>query len=213
MASDYKKVFIEIYSDNAWNSSESRSGPGSTIQSTRDLVSQLPDLFKRLNVKNILDLPCGDFNWMSQVPMESIDYTGADIVEDLISSNQSKYPDKTFVCLDLLTDELPTADLVICRDCLGHFPNHAVRKALFNVCESGAKYFLTTNFPNHTSTRDINFGGWRPINLVTFGLPEPTLTLNEGLKSSGVEDKSMSLWPVDSIKIALMFGEQNAVRQ
>jgi SAM-dependent methyltransferase len=205
----HKEIFTSIYANNTWNSSESRSGPGSTVDATRNLVSQLPDLFKEYKIKSILDIPCGDFNWMSQVPMESIDYVGIDIVRDLIIRNQNKYPDKKFLCLDLLLDNLPQADLVICRDCLGHFPTHAVRKALFNICETKSKYLLATNFPDNKTPIDIKFGEWRPINLSngSIGLPKPLVSLNEGLQGAGIEDKSMSLWSIDAVKTALMAGE------
>ena len=42
-------------------------------------------------IRSILDLACGDFNWMSQVLKNvDVDYIGSDIVEDLIISNRKK---------------------------------------------------------------------------------------------------------------------------
>lgn len=201
-----KEVFQDVYRNNAWGNFESRSGPGSTLQVTRNLVIKLPMVFDTFKIKSVLDLPCGDFNWMRTVAFNNIRYIGADIVDDLIISNQTNYPDKEFVNLDLLTDRLPKVDLIICRDCLGHFPTRSVRQALFNICESKSKYLLTTNFPDHSSEIDIKMGEWRPINLMNepFNLPEPLLTINEGLTTNGVEDKSMSLWAVDSIKLSLL---------
>lgn len=203
---NYVDLFANYYSNNSWNNTESRSGPGSTIQQTRKLVSELPTLFSTFKIKSILDLPCGDFNWMKTVNMDGINYTGADLVAELIEDNKTKYPNVNFVQLDLLTDLLPTVDLIMCRDCLVHFSNHAVRRALFNICLSKSKYLLTTTFPNHNTTGDIKIGQWRSLNLQStlFDLPEPLAIINEGLDIKAYEDKSMALWSIDSIKLVLM---------
>ena len=203
---DHNQIFAEIYNNNAWNNRESRSGPGSTIQATRSLVDRLPSLFQTFNIKSILDLPCGDFNWMKTVPMSDIDYMGADVVHELVDNNKISYPGRKFLHLDLLTDPLPTVDLIICRDCLVHFSNHAVRRALFNICLSKSKFLLATNFTNHVTQGDIKIGQWRPLNLQShlFGLPEPIYTINEELDLEKYNDKSMSLWSIDSIRIALL---------
>lgn len=203
---DHSLIFSEIYNNNAWNNQESRSGPGSTIQATKALVDQMPALFQIFNIKSILDLPCGDFNWMKTVPMPHIDYTGADVVKELVDNNKVSYPDRKFLHLDLLTDRLPKVDLIVCRDCLVHFSNHAVRRALFNICLSKSKFLLTTNFTDHTTQDDIKIGQWRPLNLRSplFGLPEPIYSINENLNLPKYSDKSMSLWSIDSIKLALL---------
>jgi SAM-dependent methyltransferase len=203
---NYIDLFTEYYNTNEWQCQESRSGPGSTIQQTRKLVSELPALFSTFKIKSILDLPCGDFNWMKTVAMDGINYTGADLVAELIADNKIKYPNVNFVQLDLLTDLLPTVDLIVCRDCLVHFSNHAVRRALFNICLSKSKYLLTTTFPNHTTSGDLRMGAWRPLNLQSeiFNLSEPLFVINEGLDIDHYRDKSMALWSIDSIKLALM---------
>jgi hypothetical protein len=35
----------------------------------------------------MLDAPCGDFNWMKEVDLSAVHYTGGDIVEPLVNSN------------------------------------------------------------------------------------------------------------------------------
>lgn len=47
--------------------SESKSGGGSTISSTTTLRHFLPIFFQKYNIKTILDIPCGDYNWMKMV--------------------------------------------------------------------------------------------------------------------------------------------------
>src|SRR5581483_12277106 len=83
-----KQVFTYIYSVNHWGDTESVSGHGSKLSETLAIRSQLPAILKQLNIKSILDLPCGDFNWMKTVDLHEYHYIGADIVSAIISKNQ-----------------------------------------------------------------------------------------------------------------------------
>jgi hypothetical protein len=155
-------VFDEIYRRNHWGSSESLSGTGSDQRQTARIVAELPGLLRRHGVESMLDVPCGDFNWMSRVDLAGVDYTGGDIVADLVESNNERYAGAgvRFRRLDLLSDPLPQVDLVFCRDCLVHFSLADVRRALANVASSGAKFLLTTTFPAHPRNRSL--AGTRP---------------------------------------------------
>lgn len=203
---DHAQIFADIYNNNTWNDQESKSGPGSTIQATQTLVKHLPWLFSTFGIKSILDLPCGDFNWMKTVPLDGIKYTGADVVDELVRDTKNSHPLHDFIQLDLLSDLIPTVDLIICRDCLVHFSFHKIKQALFNICQSQSRYLLTTNFPLHTNSSDIKMGQWRPLNLELdpIKLSRPIFTINENLKSPHYHDKSMSLWSIDSIRLALL---------
>jgi SAM-dependent methyltransferase len=198
----YQELFLDIYKTNFWRDAESRSGTGSNLAITRKLVEELPGLFRMLETTSILDVPCGDYYWMRTVPMHGIKYTGADLVPEIIADNRLKHPNVDFIELDMLTDKLPYADLVIVRDCLVHFPNDAVFRALNNVYESASKYFLSTTFPNHSNKIDIEMGDWRPLNLQDspFNLPEPLAIINEGLIGD-CSDKSMAVWSADQLKL------------
>src|SRR5688572_773801 len=94
LPSNPRKVFNRIYHGNEWGSKESVSGPGSTLKTTEDLRKELPGFLKSLGIKSMLDAPCGDCNWISKIDLSNIDYTGVDIVPELIESNKKKYPDK-----------------------------------------------------------------------------------------------------------------------
>jgi SAM-dependent methyltransferase len=197
----YQELFLDIYKTNFWRDAESRSGTGSNLASTRKLVEELPALFRTLEITSILDVPCGDYYWMQTVPMPSIKYTGADLVPEIIADNRQKHPNVNFIELDMLSDKIPYADLIIVRDCLVHFPDDAVFRALNNVYESASKYFLSTTFPNHYNMTDIEMGNWRPLNLqdAPFNLPEPLIIINEGLRGD-CDDKSMAVWSIDQLK-------------
>ena len=197
---NYQELFLDIYKTNFWRDAESRSGTGSNLTSTRKLVEELPALFRMLEITSILDIPCGDYYWMRTVPMQGIRYTGADLVSEIIEDNKQRHPHVDFIELDMLTDKLPYADLIIVRDCLVHFPNDAVFRSLNNIYESASKYFLSTTFPNHSNKDDIKMGDWRPLNLedAPFNLPKPLAIINEGLKGD-CDDKSMAVWSIDQL--------------
>jgi hypothetical protein len=72
--------FERIYSTNLWSDSESRSGVGSRLDSTRVLRAELPLALRQLEARALLDVPCGDFTWMEQVDLSGIEYIGGDIV-------------------------------------------------------------------------------------------------------------------------------------
>ena len=197
---NYQELFLDIYKTNFWRDAESRSGTGSNLSSTRKLVEELPALFRMLEVTSILDIPCGDYYWMRTVPMQGIQYIGADLVPEIIADDRLKYPNVSFIELDILSDKLPSVDLIIVRDCLVHFPDEDVFRALNNVYESASKYFLSTTFPNHSNKKDIEMGDWRPLNLedAPFNLPKPLAIINEGLIGD-CNDKSMAVWSVDQL--------------
>ena len=56
--------FNKIYEENLWGDPESRSGMGSTVASTETLRSEVESLLLKYNIKSILDLGCGDNNWI-----------------------------------------------------------------------------------------------------------------------------------------------------
>jgi hypothetical protein len=78
-------LFTGFYRDNVWKDSESRSGTGSNVNVTEGLRAALPELLRDLGTTTLLDLPCGDFCWMSRLDLGDINYVGADIVSEMIA--------------------------------------------------------------------------------------------------------------------------------
>lgn len=192
------EVFYKIYKENYWGSEESISGSGSDSIQTNVIIKELEKLFQDYQIKTLLDAPCGDFNWMNQVNLEGIEYLGMDIVEELIQKNLSNYQDRpkvNFQTGNILTDNLPAVDLILCRDCLVHFSLKDIYRALDNFKKSGAKYLLTSSFIKHRDNLDIQTGYWRPINLqaAPFYLPDPILTIDEKCTEGGGKHKDKSL--------------------
>ncbi len=107
--SEIERFFAYAYSHNFWGDPESRSGSGSVQSQTSGIIEALPVLFERFEIRSVLDIPCGDFNWMKNVNLSQVDYTGADIVKALITENATLYARDgiRFRRLNLITDPLP----------------------------------------------------------------------------------------------------------
>ena len=156
-----ERTFDEIYDSNYWGSDESRSGRGSTLAATETIRAFLPKLFKKYKIKSMLDVPCGDFNWMGHVDMNGVSYVGGDIATKAIADNSKKYGKRKntkFLVLNIIKDKLPAADLIFCKDCLQHLSYESVKKAIVNFKRSGAKYLLVTSYPLTLKNWDIGDG-------------------------------------------------------
>lgn len=198
-------IFTNIYKQNTWRGTQSVSGVGSELDQTTNLIKELPVLFKDLQISTMLDIPCGDFNWMNRVSLNGVNYIGADIVKALIRHNEKyRTPEVTFICADLITDTLPKVDLVFSRDCLVHLSYADIFRALRNICESGSTYLLTTTFPRRTENWDIETGEWRVLNfeIEPFSFPAPLRIIVEGCtEDEGMyNDKSLALWRISDLK-------------
>lgn len=205
MVRDTEAVFTKIYRNNGFGGVDSISGPGSDLIQTKVIIRELPRLFKDMKVSSVLDMPCGDFHWMCNVDLSNIRYIGGDIVKDIIQQDRVSYERDNihFHHLNLIKDDLPKVDLVICRDCLVHFSFNDIFSALKNICRSKSTYILTTNFTARQSNQDILTGEWRPLNFVAepFSLPDPIRIINEECtEDNGLyADKTLGLWRIEDI--------------
>jgi SAM-dependent methyltransferase len=198
-----ERIFTEYFQRNQWGDEESLSGSGSNRMETRAIQRDLPTLVRKYGIHSILDIPCGDFNWMKEIDLREIHYIGADIVGSLVDANNSKYGagNRMFTRRSILKDSLPEADLVFVRDCLVHFSFADVFRALKNLCASGSRYLLTTTFTCVHRNRNIPTGAWRPLNLQRepFSFPEPIAILYEDHPVVEYKDKSLALWRISDI--------------
>ena len=198
-------VFSFIYEKNLWGGKESASGRGSSYKQTKILITEILKLIKKYRIKSILDIPCGDFNWMQNVVNDDLKYIGGDIVGPIVRKNQRQYKKNNikFIKINLITDSLPAADLLICRDCFVHFSYEDIKKSLINIRKQKIKYLLVTTFTERTRNRNILTGDWRPLNMEIkpFYL-RPMEIINEQCseRNGRYADKSLMLVRVGIIK-------------
>ena len=200
-----KDIFTDIYLKNKWGDEHSFSGSGSNLNQTKTVLQELPIIIRKYKIKSILDIPCGDFYWMKEIDFKDINYIGGDIVSEIVNKNLSQFKKSNvhFRLIDLLLDDLPDSELIFCRDCLVHFSNKDIFKALSNIRKTNAKYFMTTNFVDRVQNEDIATGSWRTINLCKppFNFPEPILSILEKCTEGDnlFSDKALSLWELGQI--------------
>jgi hypothetical protein len=194
--------FERIYSTNLWSDPESRSGVGSSLDSTAVLRAELPLALRRFDARVLLDVPCGDFAWMERVDLTGIEYIGGDIVQSIVEENQRLHAGKsrTFTQLDLTRDLLPDVDVLLCRDCLVHLSYANIRAVLANIGRSSIRFVLMTSFPGRGGNYDVADGDWRPLDFqaAPFSFPEPQLTIVEQCEEEegSYPDKSLLAWSV-----------------
>jgi len=195
-----ESTFTRLYTDNLWGNAESASGPGSTVNSTTKLRSELPLLLAELGAKTLLDAPCGDFNWIKEIDLHLEQYTGVDVVADVIARNRNLYGNErtTFLVRDLTRDELPCVDVILCRDCFIHLSYRHIEAAIKNFKRSKSTYLLTNTYPQWHSNKNINTGEFRFINLMLspFDFPPSIRQINEKFPEQQTEffGKTLELW-------------------
>ena len=179
-----KYRFSRIYKNNRWGSNESKSGDGSTFRSTTHLRDFLRQIILEKEITSIVDIACGDFNWMSDIIQNSkIKYLGIDIVPRVIEENQKKYGSDRieFKVANVIEEVPPKADIAIFRDCMLHLSFTDGLSALKNIKSSGSPLVLMSTWPSKSKTLDILSGHFRPVDLCQppFSLPEPIQIIKE----------------------------------
>ena len=89
-----KVVFNSIYRSNHWRDynkpkdNQSVSGLGSDLDSSSSFVNNIKNFISEFKIGKILDLGCGDFNWMKYIVLNNNNiksYLGLDIVIKLLT--------------------------------------------------------------------------------------------------------------------------------
>tara|TARA_B100001057_G_scaffold498346_1_gene605056 strand:- start:17 stop:745 length:729 start_codon:yes stop_codon:yes gene_type:complete len=200
-----KIVFNSIYKSNYWNKSkefnskhQSYSGPGSIPDSiqTNNLIKNLEKFFLDQNIKQILDAPCGDCAWIDRIFKMDIQYTGIDIVDELILHNKNKYrinKNVNFYCEDLTEyNKFNNYDFILLRDFFIHLPLQTINNIVNNLKKSNCKYYAFNNYENIKINREISTGQHRKINLTEkpFNFGQPFLKIQE-VKNKNFPDKDV----------------------
>lgn len=196
--------FEKIYRERHWGGpeAESASGRGSSLEATETIRAYLPQLFEELQVNKLLDLGCGDFNWMRHVDL-NVDYLGADIVPEVIHRNDQLYskPGVEFCVLDGSKDPIPPdVDAVLCREVLFHLSFDHGLSLIRNLKASNAKYLIATQIYFSGANRDIYTGGFRQLDLrkQPFNFPEPLRTVPDDTIAA---NRSLCVWRLDELEV------------
>jgi 2-polyprenyl-3-methyl-5-hydroxy-6-metoxy-1,4-benzoquinol methylase len=117
------KDWNNIYQSNGYEGQG--SGPGSTLQNTHSLIDWLTKFILNNKIFNILDIGCGDLQWMPSLLQNTpgVDYTGLDCAEVLLQKHRMIYPNYNFINSDVYDENFKIEDnydLVFCKDVVHH---------------------------------------------------------------------------------------------
>jgi SAM-dependent methyltransferase len=194
--------FSAIYKNRVWlngRQSGALSGLGSEVANTCIVRDQLPQLLESLGTRTLLDIGCGDFNWMKEITL-SCAYTGIDIVPDLIEGNAIRYGGerRQFRTIDAIHDPLPQADAALCREVLFHLSFEDIWSLVENVRRSGTSFFIATTDNDLRMNADILSGDFRFLNLQQrpFWFPDPRFSIADNAVAT---DRVLACWEVANL--------------
>ena len=203
-----KKIFKYIFDSGYWidykiKSNQSRSGKGSNYNRSSFLKNSLILYFKNKKIKNIIDIGCGDFNWMHDL-LKKVDYDsyiGVDIVESLIDENNKKFGNKKikFLYKDIVKDNLnfiENSDFILIRHVFIHLKNKNINKVLEKFKNINFKYLGVTSDPKILENKDLKTEGrYRDINLLIepFNLNKKFEIINES-KNGVIDNVNLNIY-------------------
>ncbi|XDD46087.1 methyltransferase domain-containing protein [Leptospira sp. WS39.C2] len=159
-------AFEKVYEEKKWGEG---SGIGSWPENAGPYLKLLQEYLNDPKYNTIVDLGCGDWRLMETmiIPKEK-NYVGYDLVSSLIEQNTKKYSKKniTFKVVRQLSDiRNVSADLLIVKDVLHHWPTSHINYFLKEILPNYRYALITNDYNLYALNQDIDFGEFRPINL------------------------------------------------
>jgi hypothetical protein len=153
------------------------SGEGSDISyNVYTYVPFLKNFIKSHNIKNIVDLGCGDFKCGGLIYDDiDISYTGYDAYRDVITHHSKHYPSPkyTFIDLDIYSNKesIIDGDLCILKDVLQHWLMTEIYTFMDYLVENSKfKYILICNCGDQTQDDPDNAERSTPLSADFFPL-------------------------------------------
>lgn len=198
-----EQVFTAIYEKNVWGSG---SGQGSFLENSRQYIDHLQHILKLYDVKTVLDLGCGDWQFSHQIDWKDIKYLGIDCVPSVIEKNRLKYGTHKiqFTLGDLFDSSLIeglttcTFDLVILKDVLAHWNNGQIETYLPLWKERATKLVLICGDQENDEypVRDVELGGYHPLHPQKFPLCKFPLQVYTSFLADRI--KYIYLWEIQN---------------
>jgi hypothetical protein len=171
-----EQVFTNIYETEIWGSNNSAeyggsSGDGSSVDCNKhSYVPLLRRIITDNNIRNIVDLGCGDFRCGKLIYDDlDVSYTGYDAYKKIIEYNRKQCvpPKYSFVHLDFYNNKenIINGDMCILKDVIQHWSLDNIYSFLdYLVYNKKFKYILICNCCNQTQDNtDIANGDFRPL--------------------------------------------------
>jgi len=163
------KTFNQVYESGKWakdSSGHGTSGPGSTLEATEEYRAYLQQFLRSHHVKSVVDAGCGDWSFSSAIDWGAASYLGLDISSDAIAMDQRQFAREgvSFEIADV-TQSLPAADLLLCKDVLQHLPNEKIVQFIRNNLRKGKYKWAIITDDKGGDNHDILAGEHRLIDL------------------------------------------------
>ena len=171
-----EQIFTNVYESKIWGNNNNAeyngsSGGGSALDYNKN--TYVPFLKKFIvdnNIKNVIDLGCGDFRCGKLIYDElDISYTGYDTYKKIIDYNSKQYslPKFSFIHLDFCNNKesIIDGDICILKDVIQHWSLIHIYEFLDYLVETKKFKFILICNCCHQTTNDTNIqnGGWRPL--------------------------------------------------
>ncbi len=161
-------AFEKVFYENKWGGG---SGIGSWPENATPYLKVLQVYLNDPKYKSVVDLGCGDWKLMETLKFpDEKTYIGYDLVWPLIEQNSKKYAKKNikFLLIHQLSDvQNVSADLLIIKDVLHHWPVDHINYFLSKILPNYRNALITNDFKPFALNEDISFAEFRPINLKT----------------------------------------------
>jgi len=85
-------------------------------------------LLRALGIRSLLDFPCGDLNWMSKINLSDVQYTGSDVVPEIIKGLNEAYAShlRNFLEINVVEEVPDTYDAIVCQYLFVHLGNQEI---------------------------------------------------------------------------------------
>lgn len=157
------EAFTLAYKTGQWHHG---SGSGSSPANTAAYRAFLAAYMREHQIRSVLDIGCGDWQFSQFINWGDIRYTGIDIVPEVVSRNQARFahwPSPRFRTGDVLGGyQIPDMDLVLCKDLLQHWPDAAIGELGARL--AGRRALLTYDYSDGPHW-DGALGGHRALDL------------------------------------------------
>jgi len=192
---------------------ETFCGLGSYLKNTKEATQFITDVIEREQIETIIDIGCGDLNWMQHVGLASMgvmSYVGIDFDSEILDIAKSRVHEGSmfsFIQQDVRKlSSLNKCDLIICRDLLLHLKTDAVKRLLDVILYSRSSWLITNNYDIEQNTELDSLAEYtlkkrksRKLNLCLspYDWPESDRSVRE--KGCG-HDRRLCLWNLDRVR-------------
>jgi len=150
------------------------------------ITDELPVICRAVQAQVLLDLNCLSDAWVERLELDDYLYIGvADDPDVIADQRQRAAHDARFLCLDVLHDPLPKADIVFCHGLFEKLGDQARSALIKNIHESGAELLLVAM--TNAQLDRLQKGGCAP------------LVLLDASKDKGPRKGLYALWLVEDL--------------